>query len=214
VALYKSQQDYNYNERTPKATLDLVEIVEAAGFPLRRQGREFVGLCPFHAEKTPSFNVSPEKNQFHCFGCLEGGDSIRFVERRYGVDFKRALEILGLKLADFPPPVIDPIRRRVATKLADWLNSQFLKLGMLLRELSRDIALAQKIPDPQLAQSLTDEWEILGVLHDDLQEPTLAVELWGHRDSIELVTDQALPEPIESFPSITAHSHRPGAFSC
>jgi len=114
-----------------------VVIIQAAGVPLRRQGREFVGLCPFHAEKTPSFRVSPEKNLFHCFVCLEGGTPFGFVKRYYRVDFKRALEMLGLKLADFPPPpVIDLTRRRVATNLADWLNSQFLKLGMLLRELS------------------------------------------------------------------------------
>jgi DNA primase len=49
------------------------------GLELKRQGREYVGLCPFHQERTPSFTVNPDKNLFYCFGCGTGGDSIKFV---------------------------------------------------------------------------------------------------------------------------------------
>ena len=46
---------------------------------LKRRGRNFIGLCPFHSEKSPSFTVSPEKKIFHCFGCHESGDLISFA---------------------------------------------------------------------------------------------------------------------------------------
>ncbi len=53
---------------------DLVEIVQAAGVALRRQGKEFTGLCPFHADKHPSFAVNPDKQVWFCHACSEGGD--------------------------------------------------------------------------------------------------------------------------------------------
>ena len=58
--------------------VDIVELI-AAQFPLKRAGRNFRALCPFHHEKTPSFMVSPDKQIYHCFGCGEGGDVFRFV---------------------------------------------------------------------------------------------------------------------------------------
>lgn len=62
---------------------------------LRLQGRNYVGLCPFHQEKTPSFSVSPEKQLFYCFGCQAGGDVFRFLELWEGADFAEALETLA-----------------------------------------------------------------------------------------------------------------------
>src|SRR5581483_9091349 len=61
-----------------KAATDIVALVE--GYTrLRKSGGRFVGLCPFHQEKTPSFGVSPDRGSFKCFGCDEGGDAIDFV---------------------------------------------------------------------------------------------------------------------------------------
>ena len=57
---------------------DIVEIV-SAHTDLRRQGERFVGLCPFHEERTPSFSVKPAEGFYYCFGCEAGGDTIRFV---------------------------------------------------------------------------------------------------------------------------------------
>ena len=64
---------------------------------LTRAGRSLRGLCPFHKEKTPSFNVSPERGTWHCFGCGLGGDAFAFIEKVEGIDFKGALKILAEK---------------------------------------------------------------------------------------------------------------------
>jgi len=71
-------------------------IVEVASsfLKLRRSGRNYVALCPFHQEKHPSFYIYPETNSFYCFGCLKGGDIIKFVEYAYHYSFKEAVEYL------------------------------------------------------------------------------------------------------------------------
>lgn len=80
---------------------DIVDIISQYVI-LKRSGRNFFGLCPFHKEKTPSFSVSPDKQIFHCFGCGAGGNVIHFVSKIENVDFKESLEILadrvGIKL--------------------------------------------------------------------------------------------------------------------
>jgi len=81
-----------------KSAVDLVALVE--GYTrLRKSGGRFVGLCPFHQEKTPSFGVSPERGTFKCFGCGEGGDAISFVEKLENVDFVGAIEFLAQRFA-------------------------------------------------------------------------------------------------------------------
>jgi DNA primase len=62
---------------------------------LRKAGKDYLGLCPFHKEKTPSFTVSVEKQMFYCFGCHEGGNVINFVEKYENLSFQEALEHLG-----------------------------------------------------------------------------------------------------------------------
>lgn len=63
-----------------KQGVDLVALIKSCGIELKKNGKGYVGLCPFHAEATPSFSVNPSQNLFQCFGCGTGGDSIRFVE--------------------------------------------------------------------------------------------------------------------------------------
>ena len=65
---------------------------------LKKRGKNFVGLCPFHVEKDPSFTVSPEKQLFHCFGCNEGGNVFAFVMKAENIGFAEAVEELGAKL--------------------------------------------------------------------------------------------------------------------
>ena len=84
---------------------DRVSIVSLIGerIPLKKAGRNFKGLCPFHGEKTPSFNVSDDKQIYHCFGCGEGGDIFSFVMKFDGVDFSEAVKYLaGLAGVDLP----------------------------------------------------------------------------------------------------------------
>jgi DNA primase len=74
---------------------DLAEVVREQGIALRRRGRTYFGLCPFHAEQTASFAVSRNAGLFHCFGCGAGGDVIRFVERAQHVSFPEAVRRLA-----------------------------------------------------------------------------------------------------------------------
>jgi DNA primase len=74
--------------------VDLVELVQART-PLRRVGARWVGRCPFHDERTPSFSVSAEKKTYYCFGCQRGGDAFRFVQETEGFEFAQAVEALA-----------------------------------------------------------------------------------------------------------------------
>ena len=73
---------------------DIVEVI-GAHVRLKRAGRNFVGLCPFHNEKTPSFSVNAERGFFHCFGCGAGGTVFNFVMRTEGLSFPEAIESLA-----------------------------------------------------------------------------------------------------------------------
>lgn len=82
---------------TVRDNLDIVNIVSDY-VSLKKSGANYVGLCPFHNEKTPSFTVSPSKQFFHCFGCGEGGDGITFVMKQENLDFPDAIKHLADKL--------------------------------------------------------------------------------------------------------------------
>lgn len=95
-----------------KAQTDIVALV-SEHVALRRAGKNFVGLCPFHPEKTPSFTVSPDKQMFHCFGCQAGGDAITFIMRLTGSDFPTAVEELARRAGvDVSRYVASPAEQR------------------------------------------------------------------------------------------------------
>jgi DNA primase len=77
-----------------KEAVDIVEVI-SAHTDLRRQGSRWVGLCPFHEERTPSFSVDAGEKLYHCFGCGVGGDTIKFVEEKEGLGFAEAVELLA-----------------------------------------------------------------------------------------------------------------------
>src|ERR1700722_3869095 len=79
-----------------RSRADIVEIV-GSHVRLRRAGRNFVGLCPFHNEKTPSFSVNAERGFFHCFGCGVGGSVFNFITRVEGLTFPEAVRSLAKK---------------------------------------------------------------------------------------------------------------------
>ncbi len=86
-----------YDQKTIEQVQSLNDIVEVVSgyIPLKRGGRSFKTCCPFHQEKTPSFNVNPERQIFHCFGCGEGGDVISFVMKFEQIGFPEALKMLA-----------------------------------------------------------------------------------------------------------------------
>ncbi len=73
---------------------DIVDVISQY-VTLKRSGRNFFGLCPFHREKSPSFSVSPDRQYFHCFGCHKGGDVFTFVSEIEKISFKESLEFLA-----------------------------------------------------------------------------------------------------------------------
>jgi len=85
-----------------RAASDIAELVGQT-VALKRAGRNLVGLCPFHKEKTGSFSVNPERQFYHCFGCKAGGDVFRFVQETEKVGFIEAVEILSRR-AGIPVP--------------------------------------------------------------------------------------------------------------
>jgi DNA primase len=88
------------SEETIKAVKERVDIVAliGEGVALKRSGRTFKGLCPFHKEKTPSFHVNPERSYFHCFGCGEKGTAIDYLIKREGHTFAEAVRALAERL--------------------------------------------------------------------------------------------------------------------
>lgn len=80
-----------------KDRIDIVDIISKY-VDLKRAGSNFKGLCPFHNEKTPSFIVSREKNNFHCFGCHEGGDAISFIMKMENISYIEAIKFLADEL--------------------------------------------------------------------------------------------------------------------
>lgn len=77
-----------------RAASDIVDVI-GSYLPLKRAGANFVALCPFHKEKTPSFHVNPHRQIFHCFGCHKGGDVFTFVKEYENLDFPEAVRRLA-----------------------------------------------------------------------------------------------------------------------
>jgi DNA primase len=108
-----------------RESADIVEVVSQYT-DLRRQGERFVGLCPFHDERTPSFSVKPAQGFYYCFGCEAGGDTIRFVQEKEGLAFPDAVEALadryGVEIeVEKEDPQAEAARRRRG-RLGELLN--------------------------------------------------------------------------------------------
>ncbi len=108
-----------------KQAADIVEVV-SAHTDLRRQGARWVGLCPFHEERTPSFSVDAQEKLYHCFGCGVGGDTIKFVEEKEGLGFAEAVELLadryGVELQREKEDPRAEARRQQRRRLGDLLD--------------------------------------------------------------------------------------------
>jgi len=113
--------------------INLVDLISKK-VTLRHVGANFIGLCPFHQEKTPSFTVNKDKQFFHCFGCKESGDAIRFLMLTEHKSFVDTVEILanqyGLHMekepAHEPNPLIEKIYK-ILNVAVDFYHQELLK---------------------------------------------------------------------------------------
>ena len=100
------------NKDRIRAAVNITDLVGAYGLELRRQGRNYVALCPWHADSRPSLNVNPDRQTWKCWVCNVGGDIFSFVMQREGVDFRQAMEMLaeraGIELSQRPQPKSAP----------------------------------------------------------------------------------------------------------
>src|SRR5579872_2136305 len=87
------------SQQTIQQILSRIDIVEIIGgfVKLKKRGVNYMGLCPFHNEKTPSFTVSPAKGIYKCFGCARGGNVVNFVMEHEQMDYVNALKYLAKK---------------------------------------------------------------------------------------------------------------------
>ena len=85
-----------------RAAFDLEEVIDQYVF-LRKAGRNYVGICPFHGGKDPYFSVDPDNRSFHCFGCKKGGDIFLFWMEYHGVSFQQAIDDLAERY-EIPQP--------------------------------------------------------------------------------------------------------------
>ncbi|HEX2184888.1 MAG TPA: DNA primase, partial [Chloroflexota bacterium] len=116
-----------------KQRTDIVELVSGT-VQLKKAGRGFKGLCPFHGEKTPSFHVYPDQGTFHCFGCGKSGDVFTWLQETEHLDFGEALRRLadraGVRLPERPAARPDPQAQAVVDALVEaaaWFHSQLLR---------------------------------------------------------------------------------------
>ncbi len=147
------------------AANDIVEVI-GSYFPLKRAGSSFKALCPFHQEKTPSFNVSPQRQSFHCFGCGAGGSVFRFVMDYEHLDFPSAVKKLAARVGI---PVIEDRgsgggdddrqheTRRTLLQLhaeaAEWFHENLLK-----REWAK--AAREYLKKRGIDRGIADNWQI------------------------------------------------------
>jgi DNA primase len=137
-----------------RARADIHEIVSET-VVLKRAGRSFKGLCPFHSEKTPSFTVTPERGIFYCFGCNERGDVFAFVQKTKGLGFIDAVRELalryGIPLVETAEDKREYDRRTLLLLLYQQANEYFRRLlkdpaqGLVAREYLRKRGVTEEI---------------------------------------------------------------------
>ncbi|MFH1279867.1 MAG: DNA primase [Candidatus Eisenbacteria bacterium] len=176
-----------------RAASDIVGVV-GAYVRLRKAGRNFKGLCPFHKEKTPSFIVSPDRETFHCFGCGKGGDVFTFVMETEGVGFGEALRTLAQRAGIRLPERGDGRAREKRDRLYGLLElaERFYRgaIGSKRAETARrfldDRRIAAETSERFGLGFAPDEWRVLrdrareeGYRDDELVETGLAIRKEG-----------------------------------
>ena len=133
-------------EEKVREVAEKISIVEVVSdyVSLRRAGGNFLGLCPFHAEKTPSFNVNPAREIFHCFGCGAGGNAFSFVMKIEGVNFPEAVKLLAKKAG----VEIEERQLTPSEKKSHDEHAQFLRINDLTTSYYRSVLLNGQEGEP------------------------------------------------------------------
>lgn len=163
------------------ARTDIVEVV-GRHVKLRKAGRNFLGLCPFHAEKTPSFNVNPARQFFHCFGCQTSGSAIGFLMDYQGLSFVDAVKDLaqqvGLQVPEQAPRDAETASRvRGLTELLDQA-AEFYRAQLKTSQVAIDYLKGRGLVGATAARYglgyAPDAWQPLRAAFDNYDDPRLA----------------------------------------
>ena len=191
-----------------KIRLDVVDLI-GESVSLRKTGRTFKALCPFHTERTPSFNVDPERQSWHCFGaCGEGGDIFSFVMKQQNIGFREALTILaeraGVPLAPLDKHAEERERELDRLRSTNESAASFFRNTLIQNpEASEARAyIAERGLNDEIAETFglgyaPDERDALqshltarGFQHDELVQAGLVID--GERDGLDRFRDRLM----------------------
>ncbi len=137
--------------------IDLVDLVSQR-VRLKRSGKNYTGLCPFHDDKSPSFYVNPALGRYTCFSCGEKGDVFTWTMKTQGLEFREALQLLadqaGVKLTSYSGPTQDKSERE------GWLATMQSALIFYRNELNKSSTAKTYCDNRDIPQSVIDEWEL------------------------------------------------------
>ena len=181
-----------------KHAADIVEIVSESVM-LKKAGRNYMGLCPFHSEKTPSFSVNAEKQIYHCFGCGVGGDVISFVMENEGVSFTEAVRTLAAKCGiELPERQMSASGKRV--------YSEREKI-FLINKLARDYY-KNKLNRSIEGETALRYLEKRGITNDIIDKFDLGYAPPGWEGLKRFLSEKKVPEPLmEKAGLVIARQH-------
>ncbi len=207
-----------------KIRTDIEDIISTY-VTLKRRGRTFVGLCPFHNEKTPSFTVYPETQSFYCFGCASGGDAVGFIKKIENLDYIDAVKLLaeraGMQMPEdgFDDSLGKKRRRilemnRAAAKFfhSYMMSSEgkkgldyFLKRGLTPKTITR-FGLGYA---PDSWDTLTRHLNSLGYTDNEIVEAGLASRSYNNKNRVfDFFRDRAMTPVIDIRGNVIAFSGR------
>ncbi len=167
-------------------TADIVEVVSQY-VDLKKRGRNYFGLCPFHHEKTPSFSVAPDKNIYHCFGCGAGGSAINFLMEYEKITFVEAVKKLGdrygieveLDQDDSSKEFFSQLYELHALAAAEYSQVLHSKRGAEARKYLKDRGLSDDILREFQLGFAPDSWDFLLNLARDKKFPDEVLDKSG-----------------------------------
>ncbi len=161
-----------------KSRIDLGDLISSYGVAVKHAGSSLVACCPFHNEKTPSFNINVAKGFYHCFGCGESGDAIKFVMKQDGLSFVEAVKKLaaqcGIEIAERADPEAAR-RRRLYALMAEVAQFYHRCLGKM-----REAAPAREYLDKRRLDAKTQEDYLIGYAPSGMSGMKTWAEKYGY----------------------------------